>query len=146
MNFQEFKKKFPSEPKIIAYFVKVRYKNGLVCNHCGGSEEQIYQRIDLPKNFECKNCNNSFSIFKNTIFENSSTDLKKWFYAIHLFLNDKKGISALQLQREIGTTYKTSWRMLRQIRLAMDNKKKKGDKKDVYDNDDFIKTVIEILS
>ncbi len=144
MNFQEFKKKFPSEPKIIAYFVKVRYKDGLVCNHCGGSEEQIYQRLDLPKMFECKTCGNSFSVFAGTIFEKSSTDLKKWFYAIHLFLNGKKGISALQLQREIGTTYKTAWRMLRQIRLAMGNKKKKADKKDDDHDDDFMQTIIEI--
>jgi hypothetical protein len=144
MNFQEFKKKFPSEPKIIAYFVKLRYEGNLACPHCGGSEEQIYQRLDLPKNFECKSCSNSFSVFAGTIFEKSSTDLKKWFYAIHLFLNGKKGISALQLQREIGTTYKTAWRMLRQIRLAMGNKKKKTDKKDDDNDDDFMQTIIEI--
>ena len=52
-------------------------------------------------------------------------DLKKWFYAIHLFLNGKKEIYALWLQREIGTTYKTAWCMLRQIRLARGNKEKK---------------------
>lgn len=91
MNFQQFKNKFPSEPKIIAYFVKLKYEGNLVCPHYGGSEEQIYQRLDLPKNFECKSCGNSFSVFAGTIFEKSSTDLKKWFYAIHLFLNGKKG-------------------------------------------------------
>ena len=141
MNFQEFKKKYPSKQKIIEHFISIRYKDGLACNHCGAVEE-VYPMKDTPKKFICHACNNTFSVFKDTIFENSSTDLKKWFYAIHLFLNGKKGISALQLQREIGTTYKTAWRMLRQIRLAMGNKK--SDKKDDDHDDDFMQTIIEI--
>ncbi len=138
MNFQEFKKKYPSKQKIIEHFISIRHKDGLACSHCGAKEE-VYAMKDTPKKFICHACNNTFSVFKDTIFENSSTDLKKWFYAIHLFLNEKKGISALQLQREIGTTYKTAWRMLRQIHLAMGDKKKKDD-----DDDDFMQTVIEI--
>lgn len=133
MNFQEFKKKFPSKKAIILHFANIRHQNGIKCQHCGNSK--VYHRKDSPKLFECRVCNNSFSIFKDTIFEKSRTDLKKWFYAIHLFLNGKKGISALQLQRETGTTYKTAWRMLQQIRKAMGNNK---------DDDDFMNTVIEM--
>ena len=68
------------------------------------------------------------------IFEKSDTDLRKWMYAIHLFLNSKKGISGYQLHREIGVTYKTAWRMLRQIRLAMGNP----------ESQEFMGTLIEI--
>lgn len=101
------------------------------CNHCGGLK--VYERSN-PRFYDCKACGNTFSIFKGTIFEKTTTDLRKWMYAIHLFLNGKKGISGYQLQREIGVTYKTAWRMLRQIRQAMGNQ----------DNQEFIDTIIEI--
>lgn len=119
MTFMEFLKKFPTEKKVIKHFIKIRYPNGIHCNHCGSVK--VYKRKKTPKFFDCNDCNNTFSILKDTIFEKTTTDLRKWMYAIHLFLNGKKGISGLQLQREIGVTYKTAWRMLKQIRLAMGN-------------------------
>ena len=121
MNFIRFNRMFPTEEKVIQYFIKKRYPGGVRCNHCGS--EKVYQRRNTPKAFSCNGCHNPFSIFKDTIFEKSNTDLRKWFYAIHLMLNSKKGISGLQLKREIGVTYKTAWRMLKQIRMAMGNKK-----------------------
>jgi len=132
MNYFEFQKKFPTEKSVIKYWIKIRYKDGIKCNHCGS--DRVSVRRDQPKVCQCNSCNNSFSIFKDTIFEDSCTDLRKWMYAIHLFLNGKKGISGYQLQREIGVTYKTAWRMLKQIRTAMGNQ----------DNQEFINTIIEI--
>lgn len=95
----------------------MRYKGQPSCHHCGSI--QVYQKKDRLKVFHCPSCKNTFSIFKGTIFENTHADLYKWFYAIHLLLNGKKGISGLQLQREIGGSYRTAWRMLKQIRIAM---------------------------
>lgn len=120
MTFFDFMIKFPTEKAVIKYFLKIRYNDVLICPYCG-SKVRVQHRNDNLKLCNCHNCNNTFSPFKNTIFEKSSTDLRKWFYAIHLFLNSKKGISGLQLQREIGVTYKTAWRMLKQIRSAMGN-------------------------
>lgn len=119
MNFMEFLERFSTELDVIEYFIKVRYPNGVKCPHC--DSEKVYHRRDYPRVFQCGSCRNNFSIFKNTIFEKSDTDLRKWMYAIHLFLNAKKGISGYQLQREIKVTYKTAWRMLKQIRTAMGN-------------------------
>lgn len=124
MNFLEFQARFSNEKSIIDYYISIRYKNKLCCNHCGSNK--VYQRPDRLKVFQCAECVNDFSVFKDTIFENSSTDLRKWFYAIHLFLNGKKGISGCQLQREIDVTYKTAWRMLQMIRLAMGNQSLTG--------------------
>jgi len=132
MAFLELIKKFPTEESVIDYYIKVRYPNGVRCNHCGS--DKVYQEKRRRKVFSCNDCKSTFSPFTGTIFEKSSTDLRKWMYAIHLFLNGKKGISGLQLQREIGVTYKTAWRMLQQIRLAMGNAEHK----------EFIDTIVEI--
>lgn len=132
MNFFEFNKKFPTELACIEYFIAIRYNNQIQCNHC--NSQNVTVRKNTPKKFQCNSCGKIFSVFKGTIFEHSPTDLRKWFYAIHLFLNSKKGISGYQLQREIGVTYKTAWRMLRQIRLAMGN----------IENQQFLGTLIEV--
>lgn len=121
MDFPEFNEKFPSEAKIIDRFIKIRYGDKVRCNHC--RSEKVYQRKKNNKVFDCNSCGNTFSVFKNTIFEKTTTDLRKWMYAIQLFLNSRKGISGYQLQRKISVTYKTAWRMLKLIREAMGNVK-----------------------
>ena len=123
MNFLEFSKLFSNEQDCIDYFIKIRYPNGINCNHC--KSDKVYYTKNQPRLFQCISCKNHFSIFKDTIFEKSDTDLRKWFYAIHLFLNSKKGISGYQLQREIGVTYKCAWRILKKIREAMSNSETK---------------------
>ena len=132
MTFMEFMKKYPTEKKVVEHYFAIRYPNGVECNHC--KSPKVYQRKENIKLLDCNDCGNTFSPFKGTIFEKSSTNLVKWFYAIHLFLNGKKGISGLQLQREIGVTYKTAWRMLQQIRLAMGN----------AEQQEFFDTIVEI--
>jgi transposase-like protein len=111
---------FPTEEVAVDYFINTRYGGVLTCPHCG-ADTKVYRYQNRLKACHCKSCNNSFSLFAGTIFEKSSTDMRKWFFAVHLVLNARKGISGLQLQREIGVTYKTAWRMLQQIRLAMGN-------------------------
>jgi transposase-like protein len=120
----EFNKRFPTEKSAMDYFIKIRYKNVLTCPKCG-AETKVYRWEWESEGVHCKWCNSQFSVFAYTIFEGSSTDMRKWFYAIHLFLNAKKGVSACQLQKELGVSYKTAWRILMRIRTTMGNEKAK---------------------
>ena len=117
MTYIELMEKFPTEESVIEEYIKIRYPHGIYCSRCGGIK--VYQEHKRPKLFHCSSCHTNFSPFADTMFEKSSTDLRKWMFAIHLFLNGKKGISGYQLQREIGVTYKTAWRMLKEIRISM---------------------------
>ncbi|MGC4058204.1 MAG: IS1595 family transposase [Chitinophagaceae bacterium] len=132
MNFIDFQSKFGSEEDIVQHYINLRYNGAPTCPHC--KSIQVYHKKDRRRVFHCASCKNTFSIFTGTIFENTHTDLRKWFYAIHLFLNAKKGISGMQLQREISGSYRTAWRMLRQIRTAMRSE----------DMSTYFQTVVEI--
>lgn len=127
MTLYELQQKFPNDSVVIDHFIKIRYNGIMACHTCGSIK--VWRRHDNEKFLQCGDCNNTISVFKDTIFEDTKTSLVKWMYAINLFLNGKKGISGLQLKREIGVTYKTAWRMLRQIRIAMGNE----DMKDFFD-------------
>lgn len=131
MTLTDLMTKFSTEKKIVEHYLAILYHDGISCNHCGSTK--VYLRKVNIKLLDCNDCRNTFSPFKGTVFEKSSTDLRKWIYAIHLFLKSKKGVSGLQLQREIGVTYKTAWRMRQQIQAAMDNPEQKK----------FFNTIIE---
>jgi len=127
MTLFELQQKFPTDSSFIEHFIKIRYNGVLACHLCGSIK--VWRRHDAEKMMKCGDCNNTISVFKDTIFEDTHVPFIKWIYAINLFINGKKGISGLQLKREIGVTYKTAWRMLRQIRKAMGNE----DLKDFFD-------------
>lgn len=117
MDIITFMSKFKSEKDCLNYLRDTKYKN-FKCPVC--SESKFYM-IYSRKCMECANCRHQEYLTANTVFHKSSTPLIKWFYAIELMVNSKKGVSALQLQRMIKVTYKTAWRIARKIREAMDN-------------------------
>ena len=120
MTYFEFTKRFPTEMDALNFIIERKYPNHVyVCPKCGAIHQVYHQKYD-PKKFYCQNCKHEFSVLTGTIFENTHLDLRMWLYAINLVIVAKKGISALQLQRELGMkSYKGAWRMMHAIRKAM---------------------------
>jgi len=105
---------FPTEEACVKHLEKTRWPEGIVCPLCG-STRKIYH-VKRAHTYKCADCKGGFSVRKGTIFEESRLPLKKWFAAIWLVTNHRKGISSCQLQREIGVTQKTAWFMLGRLR------------------------------
>jgi transposase-like protein len=112
---------FHDEEAARAHFEAVRWPDGPYCPHCGETK-RVYrlkgnsQRAGL---LQCDACNGSFSVTVGTVMERSHVPLHKWALAFRLMTGSKKGISAHQLMRTIGVTYKTAWFMCHRIREAM---------------------------
>jgi transposase-like protein len=116
MNIIEIYKTFPTQQDCINHLEKVRWNNEPVCPYCNSKNNT---QIKKENRYHCNTCNTSFSVMINTIFENTKLDFQKWFLAISLVLNAKKGISARQLARDIEVNKNTAWYMLMRLRTAM---------------------------
>lgn len=110
---------FPDDDACLDYMFKQQYGNLVACAKCGVVNPRYY-RVRGRKCYACNDCGYQISPLANTIFHKSDTSLKKWFYAIYLFGVGKNGVSAKEIERHLGVTYKTAWRMAKQIRLMMD--------------------------
>lgn len=120
MTIFDFYQAFPSEKSAIDLIIKTKYNGTYVCPFCGCVHNIYRDTAHDGKDLYCNNCKSHFSVLTGTIFENTHLDIRMWLYAINLVLVAKKGISACQLQRELGMkSYKGAWRMLRLIRECM---------------------------
>ena len=113
----DFNRRFPDDDACLDYMRDLIYPDGIECRYCG--KETKHHRISKRKVYSCQNCGTHVSPLAGTIFEKSRTPLKSWFYAMYLMAQTRCGISAKQLERELGVTYKTAWRMFHKIRDLM---------------------------
>lgn len=116
MNIIDLQNRFSTQHKCEVFLRSKRWPKGVACPRCG--EAHPYW-ISTRKIWRCKACSYEFSVTTGTIFHRSRTPLQKWYVAIWLMVTSKKGVSAKQLERSLGVTYKTAWRMAMQIRKAM---------------------------
>jgi transposase-like protein len=98
-----------------------RWPDGAYCPHCGETEQVtlLAGKSTRPGTYICKSCRTKFTVTVGTVFERSHIGLAKWMLAFRLMASSKKGVSAHQLHRSLGVTYKTAWFMAHRIREAM---------------------------
>jgi transposase-like protein len=114
----DFNREFPNDDACLSHIAQERFPNGVAaCEKC--KVDRKHYRVTGRTAYACDHCGNHIYPLAGTIFEKTTTSLRLWFYAMYLMGSTRCGISAKQIQRETGVTYKTAWRMFRQIRTLL---------------------------
>ena len=115
---EDFNRRFPNDAACLDELMRLRFPEGIAyCETC--EQDRKHYRIEGRPVYSCGHCGTQVSPMAGTIFEKSTTSLRLWFYAMYLMASTRCGISAKQIQRETGVTYKTAWRMFKQIRSLL---------------------------
>lgn len=118
---KQFEVEFPDEDACLEFLKEQRWPAGrALCVKCG--IERKHYRVTGRTAYACHACGNHIFPLAGTIFHKSTTSLRTWFYVIRLMSSTRVGVSAKHIQRETGVTYKTAWRMMKQIRMLMAEK------------------------
>jgi len=118
-NLREFQRQFATEAACQDYLAACRWPDGFVCPRCG--HRRAY-RLPAHRRWQCVACRTQVSLTAGTVLHNTKTPLTIWFWAAYLAVTDKRGISALLLQRQLGLRrYETAWMLLHKLRRAMVN-------------------------
>jgi transposase-like protein len=110
---------FTNEEAAIAHLEQSRWADGVVCPHCGSVSATRMAGKTQAGYFQCNDCRDKFTCRTGTVMERSHIPVHKWLLAIHLMSASKKGMSAHQLHRMLGITYKSAWFLGHRIREAM---------------------------
>lgn len=117
-TIRDFDRQFPDEDSCLEWLRDYLWPAGISCKNC--QRVTKHYRVATRPSYSCEFCGNHVHPMAGTIYEKSTTPLRLWFHAIFLLSSTRCGISAKQLEREIGVTYKTAWRMFDRIRKMLD--------------------------
>ncbi len=120
MNLIEIAEKFPTDFDSIRFFEKFRWRKGVVCPHC---DSPLVSPRQADYRFKCRECRRSFSVTTNTYLHQTHIPLRTWMFAFSVISDAKKGLSSLQLQRNLGISYQTAFDMAHTIRDIMSEEK-----------------------
>ena len=107
---------YPTEAEAIAYLERIRWGDTPCCSRCGATDKLTKQK--QPGRYWCGHCRKYFNAWTDTPLEYGKVALNKWFYAAYLLMTSRKGISAMQLSKELEVRYQTAWYMLHRLRIA----------------------------
>ena len=116
-GFLTFMDRYRDEAACIAALAELRWPNGFICAGCAG--RRAYQLAARPRVFECADCGRQHSVTAGTVFHRTRTPLRKWFAAAWLIGQDKRGVSALFLARELALRYDTAWLIAHKLRHGL---------------------------
>lgn len=116
-TINDFLKQFPDDSSCLEHLMKVRHGESMDCPKCG--KHGRFSRVKKIPAYQCAWCGHHVHPMAGTPFASSHTPLQKWFYAMYLFTTSRHGVPAKELQRQLGVTYKTAWRMGHEIRKYM---------------------------
>jgi len=122
LTIKDFNRVYPDDSSCLDRIYSIRYCHLKVCIKC--KKETNFYRVKKRKCYACQYCGYQISPLAGTIFHKSSTSLKKWFYSIYLFSTSNGSLSAKEIQRQIGVTYKCAWRISKKIKLLYKENKK----------------------
>jgi transposase-like protein len=117
LTVKEFFARFPDEGACLTHIMEVRYGLRHTCAAC--EVYGTFHKLAERRAFSCAHCGHHVYPTAGTVFQDTRTPLQVWFYAIYLFVTTRHGVSGKELQRALGVTYKTAWRMGQQIRQLM---------------------------
>ena len=113
-SLAEFQKSFPDEESCAAFLFKQRWPDGFVCPGCG--KRRVVGLRSRPGLHECLDCGRQTSVTAGTTMHRSKLPLTTWFWAAHLMTTHSNGMSARQLEDQLGVTYKTAWLLTQKLR------------------------------
>jgi transposase-like protein len=113
-SVRDFFARFPDDEACLNHIWAVRFGDRHVCRKCG--VESTFHKLENRRAWSCANCGDHVYPTAGTVFQDTRTPLQLWFYAIYLFVTTRHGVSGKELQRALGVTYKTAWRMGDHIR------------------------------
>ena len=113
---------FPTKESAIKYFEKLRWNDKVFCSKCSKDTKIKKQNDDL--NYWCGECRSYFNVFTNTPLERNKIDIRKWLFAGYLLMTSRKGVSSLQLSKELSIKQPTAWYMMHRLRLACETQTK----------------------
>ena len=138
MNLIDVAEQFGTPEACNGFLEQMRWPEGVECVFCASKKVSKYVKEESTRTrknaktgkvevkpvparilYVCRDCKKQFSVTQGTIFNDTHLSLEKWFHAVALMVNAKKGLSAMQLQRDLKTAYKTSWYLSHRIRKAM---------------------------